>query len=186
MTKYTVFLLLILISARSFAGIGSNNNYWIISQTEYEERISKGKDVVLRRYIVVPCVDKKYKDIFETEDKKALLAKFSYMLLKNKSSLMDKYIAGCNTSSDIHYLIKGLYCFSKKQYSQAIAHLEKSEHSEYSFLKLLLIADCKYEMLQNKKNIRTILDAYQVALDCTENEQNKSLINNRIKYIKYM
>jgi predicted negative regulator of RcsB-dependent stress response len=86
---------------------------------------------------------------------------------------------------DINNLIKGLYYFSKKQYNQAIAHLEKFKNKEYRFLQLLIIADCKYEMLQDKKNYKTIISAYQIALDCTDNEQNKTIINNRIKYIKY-
>jgi tetratricopeptide (TPR) repeat protein len=185
MIKKLLFLVLVLISANSFAKIGDNNDYWIISQNDYNERISKGKDVLLRRYIIVPSIDKKYKDLFETRDEKALLAKFSFMLNRNKASWIDKYIKNCDNSLDINNLIKGLYYFSKKRYNQAIAHLENIENSEYRFLQLLMIADCKYEMLQDKKNYKTIIGAYQVALDCTDNEQNKAIINNRIKYIKY-
>lgn len=185
MIKKILILLLILISANSFAGIGDNNGFWIISQIDYETRISKGKDVILRRYIIVPSIDKKYKDIFETKDEKALLAKFSFILHRNKVSWIDKYIKNCDNSLDINNLIKGLYYFSKKQYNQAIAHLEKLENKEFKFLQLLMIADCKYELLQDKRNFKTIIGAYQSALDNTDNEQNKSIINNRIKFIKY-
>lgn len=185
MIKKLLILFLLLISANSFARIGDNNNYWIISQKDYNERITKGKDVLLRRHIIVPSIDKMYKDILETSDEKALLAKFSFMLYKNKVSWIDKYIKNCDNSLDINNLIKGLYYFSKKQYNQAIAHLEKLENKEYRFLQLLLIADCRYEILQNKKDYKTIIGSYQVALDCTNNEQNKSIINNRIKFIKY-
>jgi hypothetical protein len=86
---------------------------------------------LLRRYIIVPSIDKKYKDILETIDEKALFAKFSFMLNKNKVSWIDKYIKNCDNSLDINNLIKGLYYFSKKQYNQAIAHLEKLENKEY-------------------------------------------------------
>lgn len=185
MIKKILILILVLISANSFARIGDNDNYWIISQNDYNDRISKGKDVVLRRYFVVPFIDKKYKDILETKDEKALLAKFLFMLNKNKVSWIDKYIKNCDHSLDINNLIKGLYYFSKMQYKQAIAHLEKLENKDYDFLQLLIMADCKYEMLQDKKNYKTIIGAYQAALDCTDNEQNKAIINNRIKYIKY-
>jgi len=140
---------------------------------------------LFRRYLVVPYIDRKYKDILETKNEEALLAKFSFMLDRNKVSRIDKYINNCDNSLDINNLIKGLYFFSKKQYDQAIAHLEQLENKEYSFLQLLIIADCKYELLQDKKNYKTIIGAYQVALDCTDNEQNKAVINNRIKYIKY-
>ncbi|MDO9614951.1 MAG: hypothetical protein Q7J86_10580 [Bacteroidota bacterium] len=98
---------------------------------------------------------------------------------------MEKYILSCDNSSDIYHLINGLYYFSKNQYSKAIDHLEKFENEEYAFLKLLLIADCKYELLRDKKNYQLIIGEYQLAMDHTENEQNKSMINNRIKYIKY-
>jgi hypothetical protein len=185
MIKRTLILLLILISTNLFARIGDNNDYWIISQADYDARISKGKDVILRRYIIVPSIDKKYKNICETSDEKHLLAKFSFMLYINKVSWMDRYINNCDNTLDINNLIKGLYYFSKKQYSQAIANLERLENTEYKFLQLLMIADCKYEMLQDKKNVKTIIGAYQIAMDCAYNEQNKSIINNRIKYIKY-
>lgn len=185
MIKKLLILFLVLISAQTFARIGDNINYWIISQNDYNDRIAKGKDVLLRRYFIVPSIDKKYKDVLETKDEKALLAKFSYMLTINKVSWMDKYINNCDNSLDINNLIKGLYCFSKKQYNQAILHLQKLENKEYRFLQLLIIADCQFEMLQDKKNYKKIIGAYQIALDCTDNEQNKAIINNRIKYIKY-
>lgn len=185
MTRKILILLLILISTQLFANIGDNKDFWIISQNDYNDRITKGKDVILRRYIVVPDIDKKYKDIFETSDEKALLAKFSFMLYRNKVGWIEKYIKNCDNSPDINNLIKGLYYFSKKQYAQAISHLEKLENKEFNFIQLLLIADCKYELLPDKRNFKTIIGAYQIALDNTDNQQNKSIINNRIKYIKY-
>lgn len=180
-----LILFLVLISTNSFAKIGDNRNFWIISQNDYNDRISKGKDVLLRRYLIVPSIDKKYKDILETKEENALLAKFSFILKKNKVSWIDKYINNCDNSLDINNLLIGLYYFSKKQYNQAIVHLEKIENKENRFLQLLIKADCKYEMLQDKKKYKTIIGAYQDALDCTDNEQNKAIINNRIKYIKY-
>lgn len=185
MIKKILIFLLVLISSQTFARVGTNAGFWIISQNEYNARILKGKDVTLKRYIVVPGLDKKYKDIFETTDEKALLAKFSFMLKKNKSPLIEKYIVSSNNSLDINNLINGLYYFSKNQYSKATAYLEKIGNEEYTFLKLLLIADCKYELLQDKKNYKFIIGVYQIAMDNTNDEQNKSIINNRIKYIKY-
>lgn len=185
MIKKLLILFLVLISAKSFAMIRDNKDYWIISQKDYNERISKGKDVLLRKYIVIPSLDKQYKDIFETKDEKALLAKFSFMLDRDKVSWIDKYVNNCDNSLDINNLIKGLYYFSEKRYNQAIALLEKLENKEYRFLQLLMIADCRYEMLRDKQSYKTIIGSYQVALDCTNNEQDKAIIKNRIKYIKY-
>lgn len=185
MIKKVFTFLLVLISAQTFARVGTNSDYWILSQNEYNARVSKGKDVTLRRYIVIPDLDKKYKDILETTDEKALLAKFSFMLKRNKSALIEKYILSGDNSLDIHHLINGLYYISKNQYSRAIDHLEKFWNEEYAFLKSLLIADCKYELLRDKKNYQLIIDEYQIAMDNADNEQKKSIINNRIKYIKY-
>lgn len=185
MINKVLTFLLVLISAQTFARVGTNSDYWILSQNEYNARVSKGKDVTLRRYIVIPDHDKKYKDILETTDEKSLLAKFSFMLKRNKSALIEKYILSCDNLSDIHHLINGLYCISKKQYSRTIDHLEKFENEEYAFLKSLLIADCKYELLRDKKNYQLIIGEYQTAMDNADNEQKKSIINNRIKYIKY-
>lgn len=185
MIKRLLILLFVLNSVPTFASIGLNNKFWIISQNDFNSRISNGQDIVLRRYIVVPSIDKKYKDIFNTQDEKVILAKFSFMLKKNKSTWIEKYINNCNNSLDINNLIKGMYYFSKNQYTQAIVHLEKLDNDEYKFLKLLLIADCKYEALQDKKKFKSIIEHYQIAMDCTNNDQNKSIINKRIKYIKY-
>lgn len=185
MDRKILILLLVLTSFEAFAKIGANVDFWILSENEYNDRMQKGKDVVLRRYVVVPGIDKAYKDILETTDEKALLAKFSFMVQKNKGSLVEKYINSCDHSLDINNLIKGLYFFSENQYLQAITHLKKVEDDGYLFLKQLLIADCQYEMLHDKKNYKSIMGGYQVAMDATNHEQNKSIINNRIKYIKY-
>lgn len=186
MIKKLLVLFLVLISAQSYARIGDNGSYRIITQKEYNDKISKRKDAILKRYVVVPSFDKKYRGILETNDGEAILAKFSFMLYKNKVAWIKKYVRNCDNSLDINHLIKGLYYFSKKQYDQAIVHLEKYENTGFRFLQLLLIADCKFEMLQDKKNYKTIIGAYQSAYDCSDDEQNKTIINNRIKYIKYI
>lgn len=183
--KKFLSLVLIFISFTAFSNIGMNPNYTIISQTDYEKRISKYKDVVLQRYIVVPDFDKNYKEIFDTKDEEALLSRFSYMLRKNKSRFIDRYIANCDDSKEINYLIKGLYFFSKGDYLQAMGCLEHIRAKDHEFLKYLLIADCKFELLINKSNFKSVIQAYQTALDIADNEQDKSIVNNRIKYIKY-
>jgi len=185
MIRNIMFLVLSLISLQTLARIGININFWIISQNDFTIKNSKGRDVTLKRYIVVPDFDKNYENILETKDEIALLAKFSVLLEKNKSTLIEKYISNCDTSLDINNLIKGLYFFSKYEYSQALPYFENFRKEEYKFLKLLLIADCKYELLQDKTNYKSVMSAYQSAFDSADKEQNKLIINNRIKYIKY-
>jgi tetratricopeptide (TPR) repeat protein len=185
MAKNFLFLFLVLLSTQSFAKIGDNSHFRIISQNELDERIAMRKDVLMWRYIVVPSIDRYYKDISETKDEEAILAKFSFMLKNNYFTRIEKYMNNCDDSTDISHLIKGLYYFSKMQYNQAIIHLEKFENKAYRFLKLLLIADCQYELLQDKKNYKSVIGAYQLALDCTDKEHYKTIINNRIRFIKY-
>jgi tetratricopeptide (TPR) repeat protein len=162
-----------------------NKDFSIISQEDYNNRISKGKDVIIIRYLIVQDLDKKVEDIFVTKDEDAILSKFSYMLKKNMSSLIENYIMNHDTSIEINTLIRALYHFSKKQYSQSLSYLEKFENKKYSFLKLLLIADGNYELLSDKKNYKPVIELYQEALDNANIEQHKVLIINRIKYIKY-
>jgi Skp family chaperone for outer membrane proteins len=64
-TKVCVLLLLVL-SFQTRAQMGSNESFWIIAQDDFNERLEKHKDVVLRRYVVVPHMDKKFKQ-FSTD-----------------------------------------------------------------------------------------------------------------------
>ena len=185
MIKKLLFLLLILISVQAFAKIGINPDFWIISQQDYNNRVSKGRDVVLKRYIIVPDFDKKYKDVFVTKDEDAILSMFSYMLYKGKNSMVEKYIANYDPCLKINTLIVAMYHFSKKQYSQSLAYLATFDDKKYNFLKLLLIADCNYELLYSENNKNPVVKLYQNALDMAETEQFRALVNNRIKFIKY-
>lgn len=185
MKKKFLILFLILFSTPAFARIGDNKDFWIISQSDYNKRISKGRDVTIRRYIVVPDFDKNFKDILETKDESPVLAKFSFMLSRNKRVWIDKLIENHEIRPEINELIKGLYYFSKKQYADALIHFEKINNQEYTFLKYLLIADCKYELASEARDVRTGIEVYQAAMDQSKNELEKLIINNRIKHIRY-
>lgn len=183
--KKILILFLILVSTQVFARIGENRDFWIISQSDFNKRISKGRDVTLRRYIVVPDFDRNFKEILETTDKQKVLAKFSFMLRRNKKVWIDKYIENQNNRLEKNELIKGLYYFSRKQYSNALIHFEKINNDEYAFLKYLLIADCKYELNYGSKDAKNSIELYQPAMDKSNNELEKLIINNRVKYIRY-
>jgi predicted negative regulator of RcsB-dependent stress response len=90
-----------------------------------------------------------------------------------------------NPESEIYPLIKALYFFSNNQYQSALASLQDVNIAEYEALKLLLIADCQYELLADKRDYKPVLEAYQQAIDKSPDEQNKLIVNNRIKFIKY-
>ncbi|MGE4287544.1 MAG: hypothetical protein AB7E36_02555 [Salinivirgaceae bacterium] len=178
-------LFLLMLSLQIQAQMGSNELYWIIAQDDFNERLEKHKDVVLRRYVVVPAMDKKFKQLSTDLNDSQWLAKFSFVLKKNKELWIEKYMEKLNPESEIYPLIKALYFFSKKQYQSALTSLQNVNTTDYEALKLLLIADCQYELLADKRDYKTVLKAYQQAIDNSPDEQNKLIINNRIKFIKY-
>jgi tetratricopeptide (TPR) repeat protein len=130
-------------------------------------------------------MDKKFKQFSTNLNDAQWLAKFSYVLKKNKVLWIEKYMENINPESEIYPLIKALYFFSKKQYQSALTSLQTVNTTDYEALKLLLIADCRYELLPDKRNYKLVLEAYQQAIDKSPNEQNKLIVNNRIKFIKY-
>ncbi|MEZ5105010.1 MAG: hypothetical protein R2757_10980 [Draconibacterium sp.] len=183
--KTIAFFFLILLSIPAFSKIGTNKDYNIISQNDYNSNLIKGKDVILKRYIVVPDLNKNYKEIFNENNPDEILSMFSFMLNKNKSREISQYILSCDKSKDIGLLISGLYHFSNKEYSRSVIYLEKVQDAKFAFLRSLLVADCNYEMLVDKKNYNSILQFYQISLDLARTEQQKSIIKNRIRFIKY-
>lgn len=185
MRKRILALILFIVTVPVLAKVGENPDFWIMSQKEYDYRVSSGKDVILRRYIVVPHTDKSYKSILELDSDNDILYKFSYMLQKNKKRKISDYILNYDRNKEINFLIVGLYLFSQKQYSEAIKSFEQFNNPEYKFLKYLLIADCKYESLSIKSDYKTVLEHYQIALDIAQSDREKKLIKNRVKFIKY-
>lgn len=183
--KRALVLLLFLVSIPIQASIGSNNDFFIITQSDFINKKLLDKDLVLKRYLVVPKIEKRYSDILKINDEDLILAKFSSMLKNGDDYWMDKYIQNCDDSLDVNYLIKGLYYFSKKHYNRSLPYLNKVNNKKYRFLKFLLIADCAYEMLEDKKKYNPVLEAYQTAMDQSSTNDQKTLINNRIKYIRY-
>jgi hypothetical protein len=183
--KKVLIIIFILISVQAFARIGENRDFWIISQSDFNNRISKGRDVTLRRYIVVPDFDKNFKEILEINDESGILAKFSFMLKKNKRAWIEKYIENYDSSLEINELILGMFYFSRKQYTDALNHFENIRNEEYMFLKYLLIADCKYELASEVNDFKTRIEVYQAAMDKSNSELERLIINNRIKFIRY-
>jgi hypothetical protein len=185
MLKKILIIMLVSIVTPIFANIGDNPGYQFISQKDYDYRFSDNENTAIWRFIIVPDFNKKYKQIKSTNDPATILAMFSFMLKKNKEERMKEYIFNCDTSLNINYLIKGLFYFSQQNYSQSINYLKQFNGDEYIFLKNLLIADCKYELLTDKGNYQFAIEIYQVVLDGTDNQQNKRIVNNRIRYIRY-
>jgi len=171
----------------SLSPVGGNRDFWITTENDYRERILQNKDITLKRCLVVPAFDKKTKDIDETTDAPALLAKFTYLLSSNQFYKMEDYLKTCDNTLEINNLLRALYHLSLEQYTLTIDYLGKVKSKEYRFLKSLLLADCQYELMlfENSIDYKTILEAYQAVMDFSDSELNTILVKNRIKYIKY-
>jgi hypothetical protein len=184
MKKTLLFVVLFTLSYQGFCRIGDNRDFWLISLADFENRIAKGRDVTLRRYIVVPYFDKNHIDVLNKLDENATLAKFAFLLSKNRKKLIERYMKELLNRPE-NYLIKGLYFFSKKQYTSALSYLELINNKEFDFLKYLLIADCKYEIAIASKNGKPNVEIFQTAMDNSNNHLEKLIINNRVKHLKY-
>lgn len=177
--------LFIFLSVSVYSQTGYNKQYKIISQQKYDESLRKGKNVISQKFIVVPELEKDYKMIYNTTDQEELLSIFSFMLKRGKIYKMQDYLLQCDKSLEVNELLNGLFHFYRNDFSEALSYLENYNNVNHYFLRYLLIADCKYELLSDKKNYKSVLNAYQLAHDVTSNKQNQAIVNNRIKLIKY-
>lgn len=117
-----VLLFVLLFLTTSLSPVGENRDFRITTENDFKERILSNKDLVFTRCLVVPAFDKKTKDIDETTDEQALLAKFTYLLSTNQRFKMEDYLKKCDNSLDINYLIRALYHLSLEQYTLTIDH----------------------------------------------------------------
>lgn len=85
----------------------------------------------------------------------------------------------------VNHLIAGLFHVLKSEFQLADQELALYQGIAFVFIKNLLRADCRAELLQGGKDLKPIIQEYQAALDCTENENYRDLIRNRIKYLRY-
>lgn len=184
--RYLVLVVLLVLGCQGMsARIGNNKEFWLITQAEYNKMIYLDKDVVSKRYIVLPSIDKKYRDLFKTQDEEALLAKFSYLLVKNHQEWMNRYVETCDTTLEVNGLIKGLYYLSKEHYLLAMKYFEKMDGEKHCFLRLVLIADCRFELMQDRNERKSVIAAYQRAMDVASDRQERDFVQNRMKYIRY-
>jgi len=184
MRHFWILLLLLTITFQnSNAQFGENKNYRLISSEKYQLRIDRNKDILLRRYIVVPAFDKNKKLIFITNNPDSILIGAATLLRKGKSYKVLEYIQNCNQTENVNNLIAGLYWLSKNNYEKAHSFLLNMEIEKHNFLQLLLIADCEYELNRTAKQNAII--SYQKAYDIATNENERQIIRNRIKFIKY-
>jgi len=185
MKKICLFLFLTILFNTADSQTTGNQRYFLISESKYSQRLNKDKDVLFKRYIIVPDEVKDKNLLFKTGNPDSLFMGAVSLLMNGKSSTVQGYLKTCNMEVPVNHLIAGLFHVLKGNFQQADQNLALYQGIAFLFIKNLLRADCSAELLQGEKDLKTIVQEYQAALDCTENENYRDLIRNRIKYLRY-
>lgn len=185
MKNFCLFFLLTIFFHVANSQTSGNQRYFLISESKYSQRLNKEKDVLFKRYIIVPDEVKDKNLLFETGNPDSLFMGAVSLLMNGKSSKVQGYLKTCNMEVPVNHLIAGLFHVLKSDFQQADRELGLYQGTAFVFTKNLLRADCRAELLQGGKDLKPIIQEYQAALDCTENENYRDLIRNRIKYLRY-
>lgn len=185
MKKFCLFLLLTILFNAANSQTSGNQRYFLISESKYSQRLNKDKDVLFKRYIIIPDEVKDKNLLFKTGNPDSLLMGAVSLLMKGKSSKVEGYLKTCNMDVPVNHLIAGLFDVLKGDFQQADLELALYQGIAFVFIKNLLRADCRAELLRGGKDLKPIIQEYQAAIDCTENENYRDLIRNRIKYLRY-
>ncbi|MFT3740766.1 MAG: hypothetical protein QM786_18605 [Breznakibacter sp.] len=171
-------------------GISAQNTtkprFWLIQKSKYADRVDKGKDIVLKRYLVLPDhVKFKKGDPITDKSEEEILARFAFAAHKANEGLQDWIIDQMSEQKDFQNLLKGLRAFLENRFEGAKHYMGLYQGPSQSFLKQLVIADSYCETAIDPKNIKPLLEQYQIAFDNAPDELSKQLVNLRIKYLKY-
>lgn len=183
--KLHLIILILLFSSSSFARIGRNKDFCLLSISEYITALDEGHNVMIPRCVVISDINPLYKTLSLDDADEELFYKVAYMLKKNKKKQIKDLFPITHDEREIFSLLNGLYYFSQKEYRFALMALEAYDGYAFQFLKYLLIADCDSELSMAGVNYSTLLNDFQLALDKAATEVEKGIIRNRIKYIRY-
>jgi hypothetical protein len=181
--KINLGFVILLWSFKIFAQNEVLSNYEIVSEKEY---FSKTKP---KKYIIVPC-EIKSKKLTNQEKNSDYIISWAFYLCENyRSNELLKYIQELTNSNNdkdsISDLLTGIYYFSKSNFTIAIVSFNKYNGNKYIFLKYLLLADSKYEMLDDYYDWPKTIGDYQKAYDNAQKKEYKKLITDRILCARY-
>ncbi len=182
-TKRIIGLLALLFSFNLFAQNIFSDYYEIVSMNDYYSATKQ------KKYIVVPC-DVKSDDLTGHEKNSDYIISWAFYLCEiERNRKLLQYIQELTNSKNdkdsIADLLTSIYYFAKDNYNAAILSFNKYNGCKFKFLKFLLIADSKYELLDDKFNWPDILPDYQTAYDYAQRNEYKKLIKERIKCVRY-
>lgn len=96
MKKFCLFLLLTIFFNAANSQTSGNQRYFLISESKYSQRLNKDKDVLFKRYIIVPDEVKDKNLLFKTGNPDSLFMGAVSLLMNGKSSKVQGYLKTCN------------------------------------------------------------------------------------------
>ena len=90
MAKRLLISICLLNSIPIFAKNWENKNFWLTTKSVNISKVEEHKDIVLKRYVVIPYADMEYEDINNSLTDIEILSKFAYMLKWNKRSIFQR------------------------------------------------------------------------------------------------
>jgi tetratricopeptide (TPR) repeat protein len=187
MTGKTFILATMLILPQfAYSQFRKKTNYDIISKEEYNKRLMKRKEVVLNKYIVIPAFPRKAEEVLlNTKNEDSILTASASLIKHGRSRELYSYLQKTKVDTGVYALVYGLYYMNKGKYANALTWFDKYKSGKYKSLVMLLIADCKYECLEDKKKYDDIMPYYQQALDFTSDSLYQDIIKNRFRFVRY-
>ncbi len=187
MNRFFLLVFFCLTITSAYAKIGINENYKIVSNAKYSKKITNSS-TVYTNFIVLPELfkTKVAKNISEYSDKDSIYISAMTLLSKGKVETVLDYLEQAKDDLDSYYLLKGLCCLAKMDYTNAKNCFEKEESEKYKFLNNLLLADCVcfFSYLDNYKD--QVLEYYQKAYDSSGNDRERKEVKDRIRRYKYL
>ena len=163
----------------------------MISLEDYFDKQSRGRLNPAKSYLVVPKLFNK-RDSFDnlkSTDTETVLCSCISLIDYGRKEDVQEFLKTGNLDGDLALLVEGCRYFAQSDYEKALELFNSGSGDQYVFLKLLLKADCCYQI--QKANAQgnewlEVFRAYQHAYDRATDNHEKQLIKNRIKQTRYL
>jgi len=153
-------------------------HYTFISPQKLAEEAAAKSYLPIKRYVVLPAYD-----FFSDDD--PLFDLTVKLINENRWQEVKKALQTANKHDPSFPLCNGLCYLKYKDYPNALANFNNYKGETHKCLCQLLIIDCQYELSRPNADIKKLLGEYQKALDCSNTEINRIVIQQRIKYLRY-
>ena len=156
----------------------SKPRYTFVSSALLYRETSANMHPPIKRYVIVP-------ETFNSDAENSLFPGVIQLMKENKWAAANKELSKVKSSSPSYPLCQGLYYLGKEDYASALANFNNYKEPENQCLCKLLITDCHYELAKPYADVKKLIQEYQQALDCSNTEITRVVIQYRIKYLKY-